>query len=333
MRRIPVLATLCSVLGLMASASATTRHVPGQYPTIQAGMDAAVAGDTVLVACGTYVLSHPVRMKSGVTLRSETGEPSCVVLWDYMGEGLLNCWFVDEMTLIEGVSFTDANYNWAVDCYQAAPTFRDCAFYDNHVRWRAPVRSEDSTPTFRRCVFRDNSGPDSGGIHQWGGSLQVVECTFIDNGSGEASSICCWDAPLEMSHCTLCYDDAGPTIGMVAGHSASALIDNCVIAFGTTPVCCEGGATATASCCNFYGNRGGDWVECVEGQLGIAGNISADPLFCDPQAGDFRLDCASPCAPFSPPNPECDLIGAWPIGCGSTRIESRSWGAIKGLFR
>lgn len=34
-------------------ASAITRHVPAEYATIQAGIDASVAGDSVLVGPGT----------------------------------------------------------------------------------------------------------------------------------------------------------------------------------------------------------------------------------------------------------------------------------------
>ena len=95
------------------------------------------------------------------------------------------------------------------------------------------------------------------------------------------------------------------------------------------------------TCCDLYGNAGGDWVNCVEDLYGVDGNISADPLFCDPGSGDFQLQQGSPCAPGS----DCDLIGAWPVGCGGPAGvpdvpaaqdgtgEQTRWGAIKAMFR
>ena len=66
-------------------------------------------------------------------------------------------------------------------------------------------------------------------------------------------------------------------------------------------------------------------------QYGIRGNISADPLFCAPGEDDFRLQEGSPCAPDY--NPDCGLIGAWPVGCGGTPTEETSWGSLKALYR
>jgi hypothetical protein len=93
-----------------------------------------------------------------------------------------------------------------------------------------------------------------------------------------------------------------------------------------------GDAEFMLGCCDIYGNEYGDWTDPIEDQLGINGNISEEPLFCDPETGDFTLHENSPCAPFTPPNEECDLIGAWPVGCGPTAVRMGTWGAIKALF-
>jgi hypothetical protein len=60
------LTCLCSFLMAVGIATATIIHVPGQYPTIQAGVNAAHQGDTVLVAPGTY--TENVQLSEGVNL-------------------------------------------------------------------------------------------------------------------------------------------------------------------------------------------------------------------------------------------------------------------------
>ncbi|MCC6427205.1 MAG: hypothetical protein IT435_10340 [Phycisphaerales bacterium] len=60
---------------LACAAPAADLHVPADYPTIQAGIDAASDGDSVVVAPGTY--AAPIAMSGKrITLRSSGGRRS-----------------------------------------------------------------------------------------------------------------------------------------------------------------------------------------------------------------------------------------------------------------
>jgi hypothetical protein len=125
--------------------------------------------------------------------------------------------------------------------------------------------------------------------------------------------------------------DAAAAINSNATHTPS--IDHTLIVDSSpgTTIDCYGAFPPRLTCCDLYGNAGGDWVGCVADQYGVDGNISADPLFCHPETGDFTLHADSPCAPEG--NPECGLIGAWPVGCSATPVEEATWGSIKAMFR
>ena len=68
-RRLPFLAFLCGFAALPPAARADTLKVPAHYPTIQAAVDAAVEGDVVKVAAGTWEEEVHVVGKSGITLK------------------------------------------------------------------------------------------------------------------------------------------------------------------------------------------------------------------------------------------------------------------------
>jgi hypothetical protein len=83
---------------------------------------------------------------------------------------------------------------------------------------------------------------------------------------------------------------------------------------GADAVTCGGEAAPEFFCTDIYGNEGGDWVGCIADQANINNNFSADPLFCNTAAGDFRISSYSPCAPAHSPCGE--LVGALGLGCG-----------------
>ena len=65
----PVVLTLVTMLFLVTSLSAEQQRVPQDYKTIQAGINAASQGETVLVSAGTY--RERIQLKEGVIVRSE----------------------------------------------------------------------------------------------------------------------------------------------------------------------------------------------------------------------------------------------------------------------
>jgi len=95
------------------------------------------------------------------------------------------------------------------------------------------------------------------------------------------------------------------------------ILDRTIIAGSPVgrPVGTEGYVDLSVACCDVWGNTDGDWVGALAGFAGLNGNICADPLFCNPDSLALSIRVDSPCAPFSPAHPQCDLTGAWPIGC------------------
>ena len=81
--------SLC-LIGGTTPAAADIRHVPGDYPTIQEGIDAAVDGDEVVVADGTWTGVGNTNLDFGgrlITVRSDSGDPAlCIIDCEWVFE-------------------------------------------------------------------------------------------------------------------------------------------------------------------------------------------------------------------------------------------------------
>jgi predicted outer membrane repeat protein len=215
---------------------------------------------------------------------------------------------------------------------------RNCLFKSNAAAIGGALALEGALPTIAGCRFEGNVASAGGGAVycNLGSSPRIDTCWFISNRApgGGAITIQSPSAPVLVRDTF--YGNAADNGGSIRLlPDAACTLENVIIALGAegAAVSCATGAALIASCCDIHGNSGGDWSGCLEDQAGVSGNISLDPLFCDPANGDFSVRADSPCAPFSPPNPECDQIGASPVGCTPpTPTKVGSWGRLKTTY-
>ncbi len=337
-------------------ANAATYHVnpdgSGDYSTIAEAVAAARSGDRILLGSGTFrgPGNRDVDFNGkSLTIAAQSGDPALCRIDCEATPGAPHRAFLcitgegpgaalEDLTIESGCAGVNLpeHTGGAILMSGAAPTLRHCVFRGNRAFLGGAIFCDGSTPTIADCVFEENAATVGGGaIALDNNSLPLIEgCTFTGNVADDGGGISCTWSSAMIFACTFVRNRAWLGCALSAFAASSPNLERCILAFGTVgrAVVCED-ANVYLTCCDVFGNEGGDWVGCLSGQFGSHGNISIDPLFCDLELGDYRLQQNSPCAPFSPENPECDLLGAWPVGCQATPIVRTSWGAVKALFR
>ncbi len=243
----------------------------GDAPSIRAGVDSAVAGDTVLVGPGRYDSRHHanVDVRTGVAVVSERGPAE---------------------TIIEPFG-----YDYPV-------TFFDC--HGNNVisgfRLKGPTLYT-SIGVSGDDVTISNNIID---VRNIGFGIDVQEACTIHN--------------------NLIFGFQNPAHGRAIWYTTldamgSTVYNNIILNREN----CEYGEYVYNSWCNI-----------VLGPACVLGYFQADPQFCGAWGEEnFFLQSDSPCAPGNPENQWCGQIGPLPVGCGAVPVESRSWGAIKHMYK
>lgn len=346
------LASCVILLSALTPCFARTWHVRpdglGDVLTIRAGVDSASAGDTVLVACGTYY--EGIGLKEGITLLSGNGEADCVTIDGQYAYSVLGCGPCNSLTMVKGFTIARgvdfdpvSGRGGGLFCAQSdSLVVENCSFVDNGAEFGAGVYCENGSPTFINCLFVDN------GLASYGGALCLVfsgptleNCIFVGNSAGYGGAICCYvQSHPSLLNCTF-YGNDGTYLGggIYCYQLSTPMLEKTVIANSTagSSIWCEDEWSApTLACCDIYGNTGGDWTEFIADQLGTDGNFSTDPKFCDAPSGDFALQACSPCLPGNHPDGyECGgTIGAFGEGCEcEPTTEPASWSTIKAIYR
>jgi len=190
MRKTGFLAVML-VLMIPVMALGVTIQVPLDQPTIQAGIDAASDGDTVLVASGTYVENISFSGKAITVLGG--GADLTVIDGSYLGtvalfnNGERRDSVLDGFTLQNGIGLMVGSYTYGggISVRYASPTIQNCTIQLNAASWGGGLHVYNSSAAIANCLITNNStSNDGGGICFSEGSTSIITGCTVNNNSG-----------------------------------------------------------------------------------------------------------------------------------------------------
>ena len=373
----------------------------GDYPTIQAAVNAATDGDIIELTDGTFTgdgnrdIMVPARP---ITIRSQSGDYlDCIIdcqgsaraehrgfrfetavgsgdvtledvaiINGYVTDSGGGIWILGASPTIDGCAVAmctaDGGSTRGGGIYVSdggSPTVNWCQISQNTAAYGGGVAVFNASGVFQSCDITDNEATDTaGGVYiQAGGTIQIAYCDIVSNSAPRAGGVRMAGTTPFLQSCNISRNDA------TAGHSGGVwlqggfvnfctIVENsatqegggvyctagtgglnkCIIAFtesGYGVGATEGNAPSL-SCCDVYGNAGGNYDAEVGDQTGFDFNFSLDPELCDINDADYRLFDTSPCLAANSP---CGTpVGRYNQGCDSP-VEGMSWGRVKGMWR
>ncbi len=241
---------------------------------LQAAMILAGEGDTVLVTNGTYVVSAPVNVNTGVTLKAVNGPSGTVI----DGGGAVQCvTLAGSNAVADGFTITGGMAQMGAGVYCAGGTvLKNCMVVGNRASAMDPYGGGvygEAGSVMRNCVVARNHAdgydPRGGGVYS--GGMTIQNCTIVHNTShgypGYSAGL--WCDPGSRVENTIIF------FNIATGYEIYVSEDNWFL-YDTSVV---------VRCCTR---------PAIEGD----GNITADPGFVCPDAAgaDYRLlPGVSPC--------------------------------------
>jgi len=180
---------LFAVVILVQPVAAATLHVPSAYPTIQAGVDAALDGDTVLLADGTYSGegNHDIDfLGKAITVRSVSGPEACIIRCFPEERGFLFDSGEGPTSVLQGITIMTPNYPSGLDrggaiiCLGSSPTITGNSIDGCNAHLGGGIYCEGGQPAILDNIFECMalSEPDitskGGGIAIFDGSAPLI---------------------------------------------------------------------------------------------------------------------------------------------------------------
>ncbi len=308
---------ILSVAGMILSSSvfAATIRVPSEQPTIQAGIDAAVDGDTVSVADGTYTGdgNRDIDFKGkAITVASENGAETCII--DCQGteqenhrgfvfhSGETQESVLTGFTVRNGLLKGDAD-GGGINCVDSSPTISNCTISHNQAEFRGGgIHCANSSLLIVNCsIFTNTSGRFGGGIEISGLSPRIINCVISENLASDGAGICIHSGS-PIIEATAISANSGRLGGGVFLRYTSAAITNCSISRNSASL-----------------SSGG--IECLESTLSISEctiDANASMGVSGYWAGTGGLNCNESIMSIS----NCKILGNTGLMSGGLRLKN-----------
>lgn len=179
------LAVLGVFAALVSSAPAGEIHVPRDYPNIQAAIDVAAPGQSVVVADGVWSGRGNANLNfrgKAITVRSANGPGACII--DALRSGAACIFNTREGpdSVLEGFSLRGATQS-AIQCLGAGPTIRACILNDN---WNGLYggglfADAGASPSLIDCIVSNNLAGMGAGAAVVRSRASFRRCEFFGN--------------------------------------------------------------------------------------------------------------------------------------------------------
>jgi len=351
---------ICFIIPIMLTdLAAITINIPGDYPTIQAGILASSDHDTILVQPGTYFenidfMGHKVVLASMYFLTNDSSYIENTII-DGNSDGSVVSFLnrEDSTTIICGFTITNGlnDSGGGIYCYNSSPLIEHNKISGNTGDSGGGIFCNHASAKIIENFISDNTifvplGNPGGGIFCNNGSNCLIMKNIItDNLNQDGAGICCYSSnPIIMRNVIYnnqAFDLGGgfridycsPTIlnNTIWGNSASSGGGMCINS-NSSPVITNNifwNNSAFIGQDEIQSNGGSPQITYCDVQGGWAGtgNLNINPLLTNPNHGFFQLLPTSPVIdagdPNSPPDPDGTIadIGAFYFDQSSLAIQ------------
>ncbi|MGA1867495.1 MAG: right-handed parallel beta-helix repeat-containing protein [bacterium] len=299
-------------------------NVPSDTRSIQEAIERSHPGDTIIILPGIYILKEKniIIPDKSITIKGLEGAHKTIIKGRY-GQPVV-IFAQNSHAILRGVTITSEKqdkdqepslYGGGIVCdTDSAPTISECIISGNNAIFGGGVYcSSSSHPRFIDCLISHNSAIECGGgvcvfeaavhitsskiIHNRaessGGGIfcykdtSYVHNTLVTHNSTEfiAGGACCIESAIKIINTTFALNKSELS-GGIYGLGGDIRLTNLIVWGNGEDLLLEDFSLDSRPRYSTIGDGGFS---------GINGNISANPLFRDPNKEDFHLDPNSPC--------------------------------------